>query len=273
MGYTKRQQALEYRDQGEYFMDKEFVGSKYHPLPDFAGNWVGGKRNSNARLDMIEKNVDFNDKTVLDLGCSGGFFSFSLAKKAKSITAIDANQDMINRNREIADRLGCKNIEFRYSHINPESLKELPKYDVVLFLSVFHHIIASSDTYEWNDESGVESAQEVLDTVSKLGSVYIFEMGRPDEGTKLGRIVGERIGEPRDWVPQNVFGAGFKNIQVLRGAGYDRWPFRWFPKLAPALLAVPERKILGRKVSGRRIMRKKIGIAPHDFREIYIGRR
>ena len=55
----------------------------YHPDPEkiLSGHHRGGSlRRVDARKGAILNLVDMNGKTLLDLGCSGGYFGFSLAK-------------------------------------------------------------------------------------------------------------------------------------------------------------------------------------------------
>lgn len=234
----------------------------YHPTVDNDGRFIGGERDYYGRLRVIESEVDFTGKRVLDLGCSGGFFAFAIANKAASVTAVDGDQHMIEKNREAAKKVCCTKVEFICERITPEFLDSLPKYDVVLFLSVFHHMVANSAVYDWSDACEQDDAQRVLKAIRKLADVLIFEMGRPDEHFHWSDAVNVAVGEPRVWVPEHVFGPTYKSVKVLDGAGYQKWPFRWLPQLRE--LGFGSR--FGRKLN------RMIGIDQRDFREIYIGR-
>jgi SAM-dependent methyltransferase len=235
----------------------------YHPTIDSDGRFVGGERDYHGRLRIIESEVDFSGKRVLDLGCSGGFFTFALAKKAQSVTAVDGDCHMIEINRGAANKLGCTNIEFICERITPEFLDSLPRYDVVLFLSVFHHMIANSAVYEWGDAGEEAEAQRILHAINRRADTLVFEMGRPDETFHWSGAVKATVGEPREWVPEHVFRSALKSVQVFDGAGYKKWPFRWLPQLAG----------LGFGSRAGTKLNSMIGVDQRDFREIYVGRK
>lgn len=237
---------------------------RYHPRLGADGLFAGGERAHRERLDIIEREVDVSGKSVLDLGCSGGFFSFSLAPRAARIVAVDADRSVIEQNRDAARRLGRSNIEFVCERITPQFLDALGQYDVVLFLSVFHHILVNSDTYDWTDAQGASSATALLRAVAaRVKDTYVFEMGRPDESFDWATKVRARIGEPRQWVPEHVFGPAFAQVQVLPGAAHARWPYRW-------LRAGEQTSPLSRLA---RKAHRVLGVDQRDFREIYVGRR
>ncbi|MEN0001107.1 MAG: bifunctional 2-polyprenyl-6-hydroxyphenol methylase/3-demethylubiquinol 3-O-methyltransferase UbiG [Pseudomonadota bacterium] len=59
--------------------------------------WVRTLKNMvPARLKWFEKHIDFNGKSVLDLGCAGGFMAEALAKKGAIVTGIDPAAEAIN---------------------------------------------------------------------------------------------------------------------------------------------------------------------------------
>lgn len=233
----------------------------YHPTVDGRGRFVGGGRNFAGRLKLLEEAIEFSGKRVLDLGCSGGFFSFSLAEKARSVLAIDADAEVIEVNNRARDRVGYTNVEFLCARITPELMASLPEYDVVLFLSVFHHLAASSETYEWTRRSGEREALAVIEAIRARADTFVFETGRSDEGFPWCQRLEETIGEPREWVSEHVFDDRFQEVRVIQGAAYQQWPFSWFPA---ARRAIPPSRF-GRRVLGR------LGVDVRDFREIYVG--
>lgn len=235
---------------------------KYHPSLDSNGNFLGGERDYEGRLSVIESVVDFSGKRVLDLGCSGGFFSFSIARKAKSITAIDADKHIIDRNRRIARSLDIGNIDFIENRITPKLLRELPNYDVVLFLSVFHHILVNSPTYDWTSEALNSEPNDVLSALRGVATTLVFEMGRTEEGFSWSKDLKQVVKEDQDhWIRKNVFANEFSKVKVLSGSARKRWLFR----LMPALRNIPFQETLGRHLF------KIMKVDRRDFRDIYIG--
>src|SRR5699024_8487199 len=105
---------------------------KYNTDPDndieHIAQYMRPRRFRKGRLRIIENEVDFIGKRVLDLGCADGSLTFLIASKAKSITAVDANIKHIEKDKENAKKLGFQNIEFICQPIAPKFLKELPQY-------------------------------------------------------------------------------------------------------------------------------------------------
>lgn len=236
---------------------------RYQPRVDSEGQFVGGERDYQRRLEIIESEVDFSGKRVLDLGCSGGFFTFSLASKAKEIVAVDADPHMIERNNKANEKLGYDNITFLNREITPAFLEELPKFDVVLFLSVFHHMITGLSTYDWTDSAGSENAFSVLEQIRKTADIVVFEMGGTDEGFHWCNELAARVRAHDKWVTTNVFSSEFRDVKKLRGAAYSRWPFNKLPSL---------RKIVPVNRYGKRMLRE-ISVDIRDFRPIYFGKK
>ena len=235
----------------------------YQPILDENRQFVGGERDYAGRLRIIEEHVDFSGKTVLDLGCSGGFFTFSAARTAGSVIGVDADAHMIEKNRQAAQEHGYDNVSFLYRSIDGKLLEELPKFDIVLFLSVFHHMITDSGTYEWSPGPAVKRAKELLQAASGLGETFVFEMGAPGEGFKWCDDVSRLSADLPAWVIENAFGQEFHTVKRLRGPAYRRLPFS---------IAPPIRKVIPGSRNGRRLLRR-LGADIRDFRDIYIGTR
>jgi len=83
--------------------------------------------------------LDFNGKTVLDIGCSSGVFCNYAAKRgAKRVVGIDL-PNPVRASQLLANHLG----NFNNDYLPIDLEKEQPqkkKYDIVLFLSMLYHI-------------------------------------------------------------------------------------------------------------------------------------
>ena len=178
-------------------------------------------RMASKRLKEIELNINFEGKTVLDLGCSGGYFSFNLAKTAKQVLGVDGDKEVIDQNILQVQQKNIDNIKFIHSRITSDFLLTLEKYDVVIFLSVFHHMLAASDAYGWNTEDSRNTAIKTLSDIRNRANIMVFEMGRSDEQYDWSSKLPKMLPDPVSWVINNVFGEEFevKVIQppVLRG--------------------------------------------------------
>lgn len=82
---------------------------------------------------------DLTGKTVLDLGCNGGFYAIEMKRRgAKRVVAADSDERYLAQARLAADMSGA-DIEFRHMSVyDVASLGE--KFDVVLFMGVLYHL-------------------------------------------------------------------------------------------------------------------------------------
>ena len=82
---------------------------------------------------------DLTGKTVLDIGCNGGFYALEMKRRgAPRVVAIDCDEDYLRQARFAAEVLG-RDIEFaQLSVYDVAALGE--RFDVVLFLGVLYHL-------------------------------------------------------------------------------------------------------------------------------------
>jgi tRNA (mo5U34)-methyltransferase len=82
---------------------------------------------------------DLRGRTVLDVGCNGGFYSIEMKRRgADRVVGIDWDERYLNQARFAADVTGCE-VEFRrLSVYDVATLGE--RFDVVLFMGVLYHL-------------------------------------------------------------------------------------------------------------------------------------
>lgn len=213
------------------------------------------------RLESIRSHVDFRDKSVLDLGCSGGYFSFSIASEAKQVLGVDGDPEVIRQNVALAREKGIENVKFLEASLTRRFISDLPEYDIVLFLSVFHHMLGASDAYDWNPEALRGEAFEALGEIRKKARVLVFEMGYPDEGYDWSTKLPPMVPDPVSWIIANIFGMDF-SVQVIS------------PPVLRGLLGSARRWMLDKRESGGfwwRILRRLIHVDVRDRRHLFIG--
>lgn len=109
---------------------------------------------------------------ILDLGCAQGYFSLSLALLGHEVHGIDLEK----RNIDVCQALAKEHsfsVEFSVSRIE-DFIQEIQpgEYDVVLGLSVFHHIIHAK---------GQAVVSALLQSVLKKAALFIVEFALPEE--------------------------------------------------------------------------------------------
>jgi tRNA (mo5U34)-methyltransferase len=82
---------------------------------------------------------DMSGKTVLDIGCNAGFYSFEMKRRgAVRVVAIDSDEFYLNQAHFAAKVLEYK-VEFHQMSVyDVATLKE--KFDLVIFMGVFYHL-------------------------------------------------------------------------------------------------------------------------------------
>ena len=80
-------------------------------------------------LDRIETSPDY---TVLDIGCGPGTFTIPLAKKVKSVTALDISGEMLKHLRDNAASHGLDNISCINCSWDEAEVGDIGVYDIVL---------------------------------------------------------------------------------------------------------------------------------------------
>ena len=83
---------------------------------------------------------DLHGWRVLDIGCNAGYYSFQLAERGATVTAIDVSDHYLSQAKWAADLLGLsERIEFRHMQIY-ELARTPDEYDLVWFMGVLYHL-------------------------------------------------------------------------------------------------------------------------------------
>jgi tRNA (mo5U34)-methyltransferase len=119
---------------GEWFHNLDLGGVRTAP-DHFLGDYPAVKWRSFAHAVP----ADLTGKTVLDIGCNGGFYSMEMKKRgAARVLGVDWDEDYLAQARFAAEVTGL-DIEFRkLSVYDVGALGE--RFDVVLFLGVLYHL-------------------------------------------------------------------------------------------------------------------------------------
>ena len=132
--YTRDQIQQKVRDLGQWFHNIDLHGVRTAPdhfLYDFPNvKWAGWKDHVPA---------DLTGKTVLDIGCNGGFYSIEMKRRgAAQVVGIDFDDYYLDQARFAADALGL-DIDFRkLSVYDVAALGQ--KFDVVIFMGLLYHL-------------------------------------------------------------------------------------------------------------------------------------
>jgi tRNA (mo5U34)-methyltransferase len=103
-----------------------------HPLGDFPSfKWQQLK-------DLIP--ADLEGWQILDIGCNSGFYSYELAKRGATVTAIDMDEHYLRQARWAAKQYGLESkITFKQMGLYDLARCE-ETYDLVWFMGVLYHL-------------------------------------------------------------------------------------------------------------------------------------
>jgi O-antigen chain-terminating methyltransferase len=132
---------------------------------------------SRACIDRLEKIIEVHDVLaaaigrslrVLDLGCAQGFFSLSLAARGATVHGVD----LLDKNIAVCEALAEENSDlkatFEIGRLETVIVGlEQGQYDLILGLSVFHHIV---------HEHGIEQVRQWLTHAVQMTSVIVLEL-------------------------------------------------------------------------------------------------
>jgi tRNA (mo5U34)-methyltransferase len=131
---TRDEIETQVRRLGPWFHNLDLAGVQTAP-EHFLGDYprVKWQRFAHAIPDNLE------GKTVLDIGCNGGFYSIEMKRRgAARVVGIDSDDDYLLQARLAAEICGVE-IELRkLSVYDVGALAE--KFDVVLFMGVLYHL-------------------------------------------------------------------------------------------------------------------------------------
>ncbi len=142
----------------------------YQPLPQIGRR--GGAREDgvhtrwravSALLDEVEP------ATGLDIGSQVGFFTLAMASRGIPTTAVEMEPRSYRTLLHVRDRLALDSVGVLVMRLTPSTASLLPPADVVLFMSVWHHLV------RWHGEA---AARVMLRTVwARTGRLLVFETG------------------------------------------------------------------------------------------------
>jgi tRNA (mo5U34)-methyltransferase len=123
------------RQLGDWFQNLDLDGVRTAPA-HFLGDFPTNKWKQFAHVLP----QDMTGKTVLDIGCNAGFYSFEMKRRGAShVVGIDPNEYYLQQARFAADVLGCGDVEFRRMSVyDVGAIGE--RFDLVLFMGLIYHL-------------------------------------------------------------------------------------------------------------------------------------
>lgn len=135
-------------------------------------------RHERERLDYILKELEIEDKTILDVGGNTGYFTFELIDNgAKQVHYYEGNKahsefvDLSSKVLGTTDKVKIANRYFNFDNLLDE------RYDIVLVLNILHHL---GDDYGDTNLSLQEAKKTIINQMNNMANIagtMVFQMG------------------------------------------------------------------------------------------------
>jgi tRNA (mo5U34)-methyltransferase len=134
-GFTRNDIESGVRELGDWFQNLDLFGVRTAPA-HFLGDYPMIKWKRFAHVVP----QDLTGKSVLDIGCNAGFYSFEMKRRgAGRVLGIDFSDYYLNQARFAAKVLGHDDVEFRRMTVYEiGALGE--RFDLVLFMGIIYHL-------------------------------------------------------------------------------------------------------------------------------------
>jgi len=198
----------------------------WHRIPIGDVTTPGHNEESQSTLDAMNLG-DLTGKTVLDIGCWDGFYSFACEKKnAKRVVASDRfvwdSPDFTDAGFNFAHKHLNSKVEKLHASVEELPEKNLGKFDIVLMLGVLYHAKSPIQYIEIAKKlsKGIvifETAVDLMDIPVPVARYYVHDELNHDPTNFWGFNELAMLGMMRD--------AGYKDIKSVRLGNQNRMLF------------------------------------------------
>jgi len=213
----KQRLALHYTFPGRWLWARRFLLHRltrtfecYHPVFVHGEQLASGQRSCEDRWRMIDRVLEEQrPASLLDLGCAEGYFVRKAATERKVLSlGIDADIRRLSVASDacLLDEVsGCS---FMHAHMDVDFIGKLQKFDIVLFLSVLHHIMYAD---------GIAYSLEIMKAIhEKTGKCLVFDMGQSNEiEHSWAPLLPDMGADPTEWIIGFLRRAGFSAVEIL----------------------------------------------------------
>jgi SAM-dependent methyltransferase len=181
----------------------------YEPL-EIGGRKYPSKREAETRWTAIAAAIElFGARSILDIGCAEGWFLRRAAHEFGCFAiGVDGDERRVMLGEIARLHDGVDRVAVMKSKLQPDSIVQLPRCDIVLCLSVLHHVIR---------RAGLSAAEAFLGAVcSRAGKALLFEIGTSDEKElHWSGILPDMPGGQEEFVTGLLARCGMQNIRVV----------------------------------------------------------
>ena len=194
-----------------FFKLTEFYQPTYNPSNIYFVRGTSYERLTDDRIDVIKSNIDLSEiSSYLDVGSQLGYFVYKINEANSSVfaTGIEMNKVSYMYSVLIGMLNNSKNTSFINSELTADNVHNIPCYDVISCLNVFHHIVHLR---------GFEEADKIMKGLyKKTNKCLIFETGQNNEkGHFWTNDLGFMEDTPIKWIIDYLKKLGFYEVKLI----------------------------------------------------------
>jgi len=185
-------------EQIRIYLSRTGKHARYQQLPEFLPEPV--RRNFRVRATRLDaqryawfsSRVDLRDKTVIEIGANGGYFTLRMARDHRArVIAYEPFEAHAGLIRLFSEITGLEDrITLRQTPVTLASIDALPRADVLVFLNVLQHAGHDFDDPLTPDRWRA-FAVSYLNKLTRIAPVMVFQTGYTLGGS-AGRICEDR---------------------------------------------------------------------------------
>lgn len=181
----------------------------YQPVVLEGKQLTRGDRDCEYRWAMMEHLFrDRNVTSILDLGCAEGYYVLRAAEERGCVAlGVDADIRRTYIGQGCAFLQKAQGVGFMTSYVTPDFVNKLPRFDLVICFSLFHHVIISN---------GLDYARCLMQKIRAVtGKAFVFDMGQSDESYHEWSGLLSMEPDPATWIAAFLKDAGFTSVSIL----------------------------------------------------------
>ena len=125
-------------------------------------------KNSRFQFKQIFKNINLNNKSILDIGGGSGYLSFyCMLKGAKSAVCLEPGEDGVNLEKNASFETFDENFNYEIDYLN-EKIEEYhsnQKFDVIILHNSINHLVECDCK---NLNHNIDAKKKIMKTIEKI---------------------------------------------------------------------------------------------------------